>query len=234
MASTAQMNELTGQMSEVSTTATGDIMIIWSSVATVAPEIARDTLLDIVPAITQEYGALAAELSTQWYVDLAPERSFTPTPVEPADTDQIAATVRWAVGPLFGGDRSLVPEQLAGGVQRHVTNTSRETLLDNASSEKGTRWARHASPGACGWCRMLAIGDPVYRSKKTALKSHDWCNCTANVVRPGEDFERPAYAKKWKKDYEDARDEVGGKPNDIVNYLRRNGAREPYVPKEKP
>lgn len=225
MASLAEMSTLASATEGITTVAMNDIVVLWSSVHDADPAVIRDTLLDVIPGVTREYSALNAELATQWYADLDPASSFTPTPAPPPPAPAIEATVRWSVGPLFGVGNDTVISLLAGGVQRHIANTGRATLLDNVGREKGARWARHANANACGWCRMLATREPSYRSKAKALSSHDYCKCDANVVRPGGVYERPKYVDQWERDYQDARKEVGGGTNDIVNYLRRNGAR---------
>lgn len=114
--------------------------------------------------------------------------------------------------------------RLAGATQRYVHSAARRTITDNAFRED-VRWARHAQPDACAFCRMLATRGPDYRTKATASKVgasgrvrgsrasgddyHDDCGCVPVPVRSSDSYEPPDYIADWTEQYYAAVDVVG-------------------------
>ncbi|WP_052313659.1 VG15 protein [Nocardia thailandica] len=102
-----------------------------------------------------------------------------------------------------------VTDRVAATVERHVRNVDRDTVVATANAagdEIG--WARVLSGGEnCPFCAMLASRGPVYRSDKSALtvvgdrrgrargsravgeSYHDHCDCSAVLVREGQDWD---------------------------------------------
>jgi hypothetical protein len=171
-------------------------------------------LQEAYPQTIDPFIAAAGQLSAEWYGSLAPESDYA---VEPGPTLPISVlqkNVRWAVtqADVFGA--------LTGSAERQVFTATRNTVLYNAERER-VRFARYASANACPWCRVLATREAVYYTQDSAVAGHDNCHCIAVPVRGSNSYTPPDYVQQWTKEYQDARDEVGGNLNDIVNHLRR-------------
>lgn len=170
-------------------------------------------LQDTYPATLDPFIAAAGQLSAEWYHGLAPDSAFAVEVAPAPPRSALQTNVRWAL------TQSDVLGALSGSAERHVFTASRETVSNNASRE-GVKYARYASANACPWCRVLATRDAAYHSAESAVKGHDNCHCIAVPVRAGDTWTPPEYVQQWQQDYQDARKQVGGNLNDIVNHLR--------------
>ena len=127
----------------------------------------------LAPALTEivtPYAQGAAEVTAQWYDELATESTdFKASPVVDLPAEQIAQTVKWA---LFAPGEGTPLSRTAGSAKRMVLDASRATVVANAA-EQGIRYVRHAQPDACAFCRMLATrtsaADGLYTSAEAAL-----------------------------------------------------------------
>ncbi|MFF2054120.1 hypothetical protein ACFVU2_21115 [Leifsonia sp. NPDC058194] len=160
-------------LTALSTRAVDDVGLLLAAVGTDGdPVKIRDLLIDAFPAVIQPYVTASGELSAAWYEDLrhaAVGGEFYATTVANLNADQMAASVRWAVGPLFGQSNSTVLALLSGTTQRAVADAGRNTIDTNARKDVvSTSWSRVARPGACEFCTMLAGRGPVYRSEDAA------------------------------------------------------------------
>lgn len=172
-------------------------------------------LLEVYPQLLDPYLAATAQLTAEWYHNLAPDTGF---PVQPADLPErgvLAANANWAL------TQADPVQALSGSVERQVFTVSRNTVLSNAEREN-VRFSRYASANACPWCRVLATRGAVYRSQQSAVKGHDNCHCIAVPDRPGSPYVPPDYVAGWLDEYNEARAQVGGNLNDIVNSMRRS------------
>ncbi|QJD50411.1 MuF-like minor capsid protein [Mycobacterium phage Chris] len=171
-------------------------------------------ITDAYPALVDRFLGPAGELTTQWYTEQpGGVEGFVAEPAALPDPRQLAANGRWS---LLQADPVRA---LRGSSTRAVFGQSRRTVLDNVARE-GVKWARYASEGACGFCRMLATrsltfedtGAPgLYSTKYTALhghsndldaKGHDHCKCVAVPLRDGQPYDPPAYVHDWLDDYQ--------------------------------
>jgi hypothetical protein len=126
---------------------------------------------------------------------------------------------RARVIPAEANDRQArIISRLAGATQRYVTTAARDTITANAEAE-GVRWARHAQPDACAFCRLLATRGPDYLTKQAAQVVgttrvrgprkegelyHDDCGCVPVPVRAGDAYEPPDYVGDWLAQYDEA------------------------------
>lgn len=145
--------------------------------------------------------ALASTL--QYYIDLAPQLDYNPTPADDRTLPQRLAT---SARVAYLAEVDTV-SRLEGTGIRAINDGSRETLIRNVRKEKG-KWARIPAYDACGFCRLLGTRGPVYSSKNAALASHDGCGCEARIARPGMRLERPKYMAGWNNDYQRVRGRV--------------------------
>lgn len=181
----------------------------------------------------------------------AAAEAFQPRPAAPAPSSEIESSVRWSMRARTdpAAAESTVTSRLAGAVQRHVQNSARETITQNADLE-GAKWYRHAQPDACAFCRMLATRGPDYLSAKSAQfvvgrrsKSrggrpgeltgklrgsrpigelyHDDCGCVPVAVRAGEEYQPPDYVHDWLDQYLTAADKSNGSTKSILSEMRK-------------
>ena len=73
-------------------------------------------------------------------------------------------------------------------------DTIRQTSIDDPEAEG---WERLISPGACGFCAMLAGRGGVYRKATVDFRAHDHCNCTAHPVFRGQETTNPRLQGEW-------------------------------------
>lgn len=78
--------------------------------------------------------------------------------------------------------------QLAGSTSRLVLDAGREsirqTVLDDLASPIPVvqGWRRVTSSSSCDFCTMLANRGAVYKESTADFRSHDHCNCSAEIV----------------------------------------------------
>ena len=175
---------------------------------------ARRYVSDAYPEIATPFIATAGDFAATWYEDqpTTADAEFIATPADLPDVEQLAANGRWALTQPDPGNA------LVGSSRRQMFNQARETILNNAEEEPGTKWVRHARAGACGFCRMLATralteghgGAPgLYNTEATASQTphrkfevgHDFCRCIVVPLRPGAEYVPPDYLPQWLDDY---------------------------------
>lgn len=124
-------------------------------------------ITEAYPELARAYLAASGEVSVQWYNEQPTTSAFIAETVDLIPDERLAASGRWA---LLQTDPV---KALMGSAQRAVMDQSRETIVTNVDAEYeheptdkplGTRWARHASANACGFCRMLATRGAIYRN----------------------------------------------------------------------
>jgi len=190
--------------------------IVASSAVSTMYRNATDTqqIKDAYPGTVDPFIAASSTLSAQWYDQLDPGADFATELASPPKPGVLESTVGWAIGQI----NPL--EALIGSTERHIFKASRDTVALNAKRE-GVKFARYASANACPWCRVLATREAVYSTAGNAIKGHDKCHCIAVPIRGDDVYTPPDYVQSWMQEYNDARGEVGGNLNDIVNYLRK-------------
>ena len=126
----------------------------------------RDYVKGAFPELAQLWADIAAELAATWYEESLPGSSFIATPAASPKVEQLVNSVGWA---LNVGNATTGLDLLSGTLQRAVADAAHRTTEWNTELEGGgTRWARHASANACGFCRMLATRGSVYTSAGAA------------------------------------------------------------------
>lgn len=200
--------------------ALSDVGVVFRQVDTA--EAAREALQDILPSLVALYGAAAATLSADWYDDIrdtdGARGRFTAIPAEvdpaTAGTTELAG---WGVGPLFQAEpdwdsaRSLVQ----GGLQRRITNASRETITGSSVADPAADGWQRVGSGECAFCDMLIGRGAVYSEASADFASHDHCACSATPAFGGQPRPVRAYtpSKRNITDADRAR---------VRDYLRTN------------
>jgi hypothetical protein len=174
------------------------------------PELLIKAMKSDLPTLIDTYAAAAADYSVQWYNDLAPDEPFKATGygagAQIIDESRVFQTIEWAVHTGAKGAAltdeiiQAIGTKLTGSTERMVYDASRRVVQWNAEDEK-VKYARVARPGACPWCRLMAIRGAVYTSASNAIKGHDSCHCIALPERKGVKFNKPAYYDAWENEY---------------------------------
>lgn len=206
-----------------------------TALARIDDPVEREAMLAAaLPGLVDPLEAAASTVATEFYEAQAGGAATFRAEVLPArDWDEIAPrTAGWVLA------QADPVAALVASVARSVRNAGRDTVIVNAGRE-GARWYRQASPGACGFCRMLATRPPVYSSEAAALrvvgrggkargerdlggKFHDNCSCTAVVVRPGESWSPDPAMKVSQDDYAAARDAGLSDPGEIAAHMDKS------------
>lgn len=167
------------------TVAMRDVEALLTVVDWTDPVEARDELLEQMPVLVQEWGTTIAQLALEYAEDMigAPVALVDDVPWE-----QIAASIRWALSPVFpqdyteqgpdgaepittrpAPDPEAARRNLRGAMGRHVRGPGREQVRDAAERHDGVAWARVLrGEQSCAFCIMLASRGAVYESAATA------------------------------------------------------------------
>lgn len=157
-----------------------------------------------VPEIVGAYQAMAADSAAVFYGNTG-QAVFDVAAVRAAsqvNRQALGSAIRWAV---FSPASKNVAGRLAGVIQKHVMSGSRSYILEQQEfQERG--WWRHAQPGACAFCRMLATRSVREWGEYTGVsaqpeKFHDHCRCVPVLAS---EYEIPSYVEKWDEEYERA------------------------------
>jgi hypothetical protein len=145
----------------------------------------RNVLLTVVPEVVSPFMDIASASAATWYEDMrrmaydAPYQAAAFTVYETgknktplalaAKPDQLEATIRNGLAPLFGKSDSSPLMLIGGGMQRHVTNAARGTVIDNATRDTmRVGYQRFTSPGCCKFCAMVASRGAAYSTRGAA------------------------------------------------------------------
>lgn len=176
-------------MGSLSNSAKAQLRSFFDSLDLSRPELARDALLEFLPALASQYGDAAAAVAAEWFEDSVGARATLALP----DGGVGAEGFRYAAGKLWTRSPESAFGLLATALDKMVKQPSRDTVKASAVSN-GMRYARvPQGPKTCAFCLMLASRDAVYLTRKTAGDSgrglgdsfHGDCNCAVLPVRPG-------------------------------------------------
>jgi hypothetical protein len=162
----------------------------------------RDVLMELVPTLAETYGDMAAALAMDFYESMREEadvrKAFSVEPAALPGSARYEALVRWGVDPLFSANPEplAVLSRVSGGMQRIVTDVSRDTVaLNSIRDPAAAGWKRVARSDGCSFCKMLASNGAVYRKSSARFASHDRCHCSA---APAFDEGRTASVMQYK------------------------------------
>lgn len=183
-----------------------------------------------VPDLLTVFSDGAAGVAADWYdevrTDAAPGRRYRAVMADPAPVEQVRASTRWALTPLFeqGADSQAVLELLLGMTQRYIQLHARRTLLYNGQRDPvRPRWARVVrSANPCAFCRMLASRGPVYLTAESAGQHEQWHdNCWCQPEPVWRDTDVWFDYRTYEQQYIEARRAVGGDTQAILAYMRK-------------
>jgi len=195
MPSAEEVEQLRRANAEISRRVRIELDDFLATVSYSRPEAVRDALLQIVPALIEEYGAVAATVSAEWF-----ERTYGLAPMAVAPTyPRIAAerAVRHSAAHLFTPTPEQIGASLAVKLDVGVKQFGRDTIA-RSSERHRMMWVRvPKGPKTCAFCLLLASRgtfDSAYKSRDAALfradgeKYHGDCDCAAIAVRGPDDY----------------------------------------------
>lgn len=101
-----------------------------------------------------------------------------------------------------------------GGIGQKLVLEGPRSYTYGLSEEHQTTARRFAQPGACAWCRYIAVQEHRYEhygsewvQTNDADRFHEHCRC---VLIPASEYIEPDYIADWDRQVDAVRDEVGG------------------------
>lgn len=232
MVERANIERFRSANSELSARVKAELEAYFGALDLSKPEAARNALLEFVPLLTEQYGAVAATLAADWYDELRLASGSTSAfrtvtaPAVPAAAVQ--SQVRFLAGHLWSPEPMAMLGGLLASTDKYVKQPGRDTVAFNAERE-GVRWARVPTGGkTCSWCLIIASRDAVFLSERSATKRadggryHGACDCQAVRIADDDDYPEGYLPSEYYEMYTTARDEAGsGNMGEIATSMRR-------------
>lgn len=165
--------------------AVADVRDFWSMLNLERPESVRDALLELVPAVTTQWGESSALYAAEWYGDMRSTLnvpgSFRPVMGATAAVEWVQRQVRFGAQHLFTSTPGQMLLFLEGPVIRYTLEGGRNTIIESVAADpQAVGWQRIARPDACKFCRFLMSNGAVYKTADTAsFAAHQDCKCVA-------------------------------------------------------
>ena len=186
MTTRGDMNRLSTAQREVVAMAQRDLVGMFATMDLSRPERVRDALLEVVPLLVREYGAIAATAAAEWYEQTRGTQvggRYAALLGDQADPAAVAGTVRWAAGHLWTEDPSQTLTVVSGAIQRYIRYAGRDTVSRNIGRDpRRPRWGRvPRGDNTCAFCEVMASRGFVYLNQRTAgglgNDYHTGCGC---------------------------------------------------------
>lgn len=230
MVARSDLEEFRQANAALSTLVRAELADLFDTLDLSRPEAARDALLEIVPALTEEYGQSAAGLAAEWYEEQRAASGatggFRATMAPSVPASAVQSQIRYQAGQLWTPTPEAALSTLLTSVDKFVKQPGRDTIARNANRE-GVRWARVPSGSkTCAFCLTLASRDAVYASRRAAggdgNKYHGLCDCQPVRIGAGDDYPEGYLPEDYYEKYMAARDEATSADlNDIAAAMRR-------------
>lgn len=185
MATAADVERLRQANQAVETLALRALREFWASLDLNRPEAVRDALVEFLPALTGQYGEIAAVVAADWYDELreaADVRSrFSAVMASPVPAEAAVAQVRFGAQHLFTPTPQQTLTFLEGTTSKYVLQPGRDSVAESTRLDPDAAgWHRETRHNACKFCRMLAGRGGVYHKESTAkFAAHHHCHCVA-------------------------------------------------------
>lgn len=209
-----------------------DLLAWWVTVEHLAPSEIRAEAAAYLPLLAATYGEVSATAAADFYDasradSRARGRYVAALPTLQARTP-VRRNVRWAVDPLFTGDRDAALGRMLAVTDEAALQEGRNTIMHNAQRDPAKpRFARIPVGETCAWCLMLASRGAVYRSAASAGAAGQYhggdCDCEpVPSWNHGKDLP-PSYDEGYYFEvYDRARSDAGsGDPREIARAMRR-------------
>lgn len=249
-------SEVRGGLAVVTGAATTQLALAASEVP---PDETPAALYALLPLLIPSYYDAAGSLATFWYEELReesrPKQVYVPQIISQGNPNwieiELRATYEQAIRDVEA-DIEVISAQLIAEAealtQKEVARGFRDTMDGNARRDpEAIGWSRHARPGACPFCRMLARDAAVYLTEASArFAAHTNCHCVARVEFENGDHgpeadvfqylasqrkrtpaERERLREHLRKNYP-----APAKPVDLDGYRTRTEAAMPGLPRD--
>ena len=206
-------------LASVTALAQDELRQVWANLDLEDREGTIQVLLEVVPALNEQFGAMAASVAALWYEEL---RSSSGAPGEyeatsspPYPQEAVENRVRSAAAHLFDGEPGVMLDALLYSMDKFVKQAGRDTIVDNGRADRlwAPRFARIPSGSeTCGFCLMLASRGPVYLTRETAgrfNKYHGSCDCAVVPIGPNDPLPAGYDPDALYEEYLAARDRTG-------------------------
>lgn len=163
-----------------------DLSRLWSSLDLGDRDGVRAVVLDVSPALVDEYGQMGSAVSAEFFEDAV---GAVPVLGDGLNPEQVGESARWAIGPLWEDNPDTALSQLTASLTRHALSFGRETVHLSTVNARGVTYAR--VPGdLCPFCTELASRGPVFGRTRSdeALHFHDGCTCELVPSRTPDDL----------------------------------------------
>lgn len=153
-----------------------DLDRIMRAVATESPAVQREAMMDLLPALGNQYASATGEVAAVFSGELM-ELQEVKKPVAP-ETLALPPAQSWFALAGFGlsdrtlerGGMMLAYSLIAGGLTKRLTEFAADTMIGNAGLQSTPmRAQRVPKAGCCAFCGMLASRGAVY-SQESGLK----------------------------------------------------------------
>lgn len=185
-----------GSQADLTTLAHRDLVEFWRGLDKSDALAVRRALEAFLPDLVQTYGEIGASLAADFYEELRDSSEVSKIyravmPEEVVRIEQVRASGRWAIGPLFGVGKDPGPDQalanLVGVTRRLVLAPARNTIRQNTALDpEAMGWRRVGDGHSCNFCRMLIGRGEVYSPETARFGAHDDCGCLAEPAWGGD------------------------------------------------
>lgn len=208
MASPAEVSTYRQIQRDVVALAYREVLGFWRTLDHSDPIAAVRALERFLPEVIHAYGEMGAAAAADFYEDLrdqspAARKAYRAVMGEAIPIEQIRASTRWAVGPLFADPK---PEKALSNIvsitNRFTRQAGRQTITTNVERDPAVpRYARVPSgDSTCAFCLVLAGRGAVYTSGSDAgHKYHGHCDCEPTPIFPGDamPYDHRAFEEKY-------------------------------------
>lgn len=157
------------------------------------PARATTQLTALIQATVGNYGEVTAVVAGDFYDEARSANSvpgrFRAVLAALPVAEQIAASTRWATGPLWSASPNQEQARInvTGVAQRLVQQPGRATIV--GSTARDTRAGRFARTGGdCNFCLMLISRGAVFSDRSAHFQAHDHCDCVGVPVWSDDDI----------------------------------------------
>lgn len=218
MASQADVRRFSDAGKDIRTTATRAATDVWRTVNLANLDQASSTLQELMPIVVTEFGEVAATVAADFYEQIRSEstakKAYIVSLAAPAPAEQVAASTRWALGPMFAAapDEAAAYARMMQVVDRLVLSQGDSTIrLNVASDPANPRWAWVPTGKTCAFCTLKASRGAVYRTSDSAAGGrHADCDCTSVPIFKGDKYPEHYNPDDYRDLYKEGRDAASG------------------------
>lgn len=153
-------------LAQVNTLAAEQIVLLWNHAEALTDINFAAYVKQAFPDVVTPFAATAADFAATWYDESPSPTNYIAKPGALPDLKQLESSADWALG---ANGRDAIT-RMQGSAQRAIFDSARDTTVQNAETEQGSTWVRHASANACAFCALMATRGSVYASKTSATR----------------------------------------------------------------